>query len=127
MSRAAIDGLGRKLMSDYVAVLRKHSSALFEGERFRGATWYEDKYAALRSLDLAQREAVSRLLDDLVVSSCHAMLELFDKDGLLDSKVEGRLALKVVDSRGIEVDASIASDGLAGELYGENGWLERFG
>ena len=114
-------------MSDYVAVLRKHSSALLEGERYRGATWYEDKYAALRSLDLAQREAVSRLLDDLVVSSCHAMLELFDKDGLLDSKVEGRLALKVVDGRGIEVDASISSDGLAGELYGENGWLERFG
>jgi len=122
-----MDILGRKLMSDHVALLRKHSLTLLEGERFRGAKWYEDKYAALRSLDPAQREAVCHLLDDLVVSSCHAFLELFDKERLVEATVQGRLALKVVDDHGIEVDASMASDGLAGELYGEKGWLERFG
>jgi hypothetical protein len=127
MQHEILDVLGRRLMSEYVNVLRKHAWSLLEGEEFAGASWYESQYGSLRTLDSAQRNSVERLLDDVIVSSCHAILEILDKDRFVDQSLEGRVSLKIVDKNGVEVDAASVSDGLSGELYGDRGWIERFG
>lgn len=127
MSQEKLDLLGKRLMSDFVGVLSRHSFSILDGREYEGAEWYDRQYGALRTLNSAQREAVARLIDDLVVSSCHALLDVFEKDKYTDSTSGGKLVIKIVDESGVEVDAAAISDGLPGEMYGEHGWIERFG
>jgi len=77
------------------------------------------KLANLRSLHGEEGVAGARLvLEEAVDHVLHHMMVLFDDEPN---------ALKLaVEADGEWIDAAAGSDGLAGELYSEDGWIHRF-
>jgi hypothetical protein len=74
------------------------------------------KISAMNSEDLSiVRELVPMIIDTAI----HYFLDLLDSDLDID------VSLKTPD--GVRKGLRGSSDGLAGELYGSSGWIERFG
>ena len=71
----------------------------------------------LCQLDAAEKELLRELADRLVITGMHdflfALQEQFDADGSIRVLVDGEDVAKI-------------SDGLHGEIFGEEGWITRF-
>lgn len=126
MNNPVLDEFGRRLIQEYSEKLRKHITDLADGQRYMGAEWYESAFRELRSLSKDQRTALLLIIDDAVTSASHAFLDILEKDSYRGEDFFGKLELKVLDEHGVRHDVAELSDGLAGELYGEEGWIKRF-
>ena len=114
MSREALDLLGRILMrsvrDESVNDIRQTVSGGMKGT---DAEQIRSRLAALNESAIA---ALEQVVPDLVDQVIHNLLAAVEQNAQIEIVVRGD----------VEVRASEASDGLAGELYGGAGWIARF-
>jgi len=116
MSKAALDRIGELLVKQV-----RDPSIDDIRNVLLGQTGGDDAEAVRKALAGVEAEALARfvaVIPELVDQVVHNLCVMLEEDEDLD------LVLKT--SAG-DVAACEESDGLAGELYGENGWLAQFG
>jgi hypothetical protein len=116
MSNPLLDKFGELLMR------RVRDKAIGDWERIvagqmRGAS-AERVRQQIASLAPQQTEILLKLIPQIVDTTLHHLLWTVEQEQSVD------LVLK--DEQGVAHSAQEASDGLPGELYGDQGWIARF-
>ncbi|MBQ6566281.1 MAG: hypothetical protein IJR93_07295 [Treponema sp.] len=70
-------------------------------------------YKKICLLSLKQNELINELIPKIVDFTLHNMLEMFEEHEEIELTVKGRNLNEI-------------SDGLAGELYTEDGWIQKY-
>lgn len=70
-------------------------------------------YGKVQQMDQGQRLVIEKIIPQIVDLSIHNMLCMIEENANVDIQVESE-------------SISGQSDGLAGELYTEDGWIQRF-
>ncbi|ADZ85084.1 hypothetical protein QTL86_22675 [Cellulosilyticum sp. ST5] len=70
-------------------------------------------YSEVEQLDITQRQLIERIVPQIVDLSIHNMLCMLEEHSNIDMQIEGESISEI-------------SDGLSGELYTEDGWIQRF-
>lgn len=114
MANKELDVLGQMIMEgvrdESISDIRMVFSGAMKGT---DADEIRDKLKALAPGDL---KAVEAIIPNLVDQVIHNFLYSVEQSDEVELMVDGAT----------EVRASEESDGLSGELYGSNGWIERF-
>ncbi len=117
MTHPALDEFGRRLIgevrdetiSDWQMIL----SGQMKGDRARRIRAQVEHVSEDMSL------TIERIVPEIVDSVLHHLLRWLEEDS--DFKLSGEVAGQIL------VDLAEESDGLAGELYTDEGWIARFG
>ncbi|MEL6234392.1 MAG: hypothetical protein AAFR46_08275 [Pseudomonadota bacterium] len=75
------------------------------------------------SLNDLERERLDTIIDQISVSVMQLFLEMIEE---CYHDTENEYRLQFVDRSGAPVDVRSLSDGLEGEMYGDDGWLQTF-
>ena len=70
-------------------------------------------FGEVQQLNDSQRQLIERIIPQIVDLSIHNMLCMVEEHSNIDVQMDGESISEI-------------SDGLAGELYSEDGWIQRF-
>lgn len=70
-------------------------------------------FEEIQEMDDSQRQLIAKIIPQIVDLSIHNMLCMIEEQTNIDLKIEKESIAEI-------------SDGLAGELYSEDGWIQRF-
>ncbi len=120
MTKSYLDEFGKRLiqevrnktLSDWHSILSGQMKGI-RAERIR------ESLAPVLSAPRQESDAVAGLIPEVVDSVLHNLLSWLeqDEDYSLSVRAQGEIIKNILAS----------SDGLAGELYGTRGWIQRFG
>lgn len=112
-----LDEFGKILIENVRDWVLSNNTKLRAGE-MKGKTslkWYEK----IKNLDEEQKEIILGFAAKTVDSTLHYFLWLFEQHENLKLMIKN-------EKTGEEINLAQISDGLCGELYTEEGWIERF-
>lgn len=117
MKLSALDYFGNALITQVRDATVKHWDMVIEGKMKDAVS--TGTHRSIAGQQQITKELVSELIP-LVVDACvHRFLVMLDAEA-------GRMKLVVGSSDTPVTDLAAESDGLAGELYGDRGWISRF-
>jgi hypothetical protein len=113
----ALDHFGRLLMErvrDWCIRELQHEVRT----RYRGGSEERAMRPAMEMLSSGQRRALERIVPAFVDTVIHHMVWMFEQEETVRIQVQADGAKSA--------NLAAESDGLAGELYGDDGWIARF-
>lgn len=112
MEKKALDYFGEILMK------RVRDASINHWDKISSGKMNDEENQFINSLGVNEKELFHRLIPKVVDTTLHYLLWTFEQEGNVD--------ISVVTNKGSVNTLSQESDGLAGELYGRNGWIKKY-
>ncbi|WP_426450650.1 epimerase [Paenibacillus sp. S-38] len=112
MSEDLLNHFGKILVQNVRDTSIQHWDKIVHGQM------NDEESQKLQSLDSSELELIQRLIPKIVDTTIHYMLSTIEQEDTIDISIDGEF--------NATEKLSLESDGLAGELYGKNGWIRKF-